>query len=198
MIVGVVLAAGESRRMGKQKLLLPYGGVPVIRHIANVLGTSELGKFAVVTGKDKNGVEECLAGTEALFTHNAEFDEGMLSSVRKAVGFAASLNSDLMLFLGDQPMIEAVVINELMSGWNEKVATIRVASFHGRRGHPVLIHQSFFDEILTEFDDQGLRGLLVKRASQVFDVHMNEEGVLMDMDFPSDYEAALKRLEKNG
>ena len=110
MITGIVLAAGESRRMGRQKLVLPYGGVPVIRHIVNVLLDSDLVTIGVVTGKDQALVEESLADVHVQFTHNEDYEKGMLSSVRRGVELARESDTDMMLFLGDQPMIRVEVV----------------------------------------------------------------------------------------
>jgi molybdenum cofactor cytidylyltransferase len=195
MIAGIVLAAGESRRMGRQKLLLPYAGVPVIRHIVNVLLESDVDAIGVVTGKDDAPVEECLVDVHVQFMHNEHYKNGMLSSVRKGVELAQELDTDMMLLLGDQPMIKVEVVNKLLSGWREKEKGIHVASYHSRGGHPVVIHRSFYDEILNEFENEGLRGLMKKHSEQVSKIEMSDERVLMDMDSPADYEAALKQLE---
>ena len=195
MITGIVLGAGESRRMGQQKLLLPYGGVPVIRHIVNILLDSNLENVGVVTGKDKVPVEECLSDLNVLFTHNEDYEKGMLSSVRTGVVLAQSLNTDMMILLGDQPMIQGKVVNELVSGWSEDEEGIHVASYDSKRGHPVIIHRCFFDEILRDFDDEGLRGLLKRYPEKVSEIEMFDKRVLIDMDYPSDYESALKQLD---
>lgn len=195
MIGAIVLAAGSSTRMGTQKLVLPFAGVPLIQHVVDSVLEGGVSEVVVVTGHSRAAVETALAGTKVHCVHNADYAEGMLSSVRAGIR-ALREGVAPMVVLGDQPFIPRT----LLPGLAETVATrpdaIAVPVYHGRRGHPIAFAACYRREVLTEFDDVGLRGLLRKHAEAVVEIDVESEGILDDVDTPVDYENALKKLRE--
>ncbi len=187
MISGIVLAAGESRRMGRQKLLLPYGASTVIEHIVDQALASSLTEVVVVTGHDREEVTKALDGRNVTLTHNATYQEGMLSSVRCGLHAARRDCAGVMILLGDQPAICTSLLDELVRSFEDEGEGIVVPVHEGRRGHPLVFSARYREEVLTRFDDVGLRGLLDAHPDALRCVELNRPEVLSDMDTPEDY-----------
>ena len=194
MVGAVVLAAGESTRMKTQKLLLPFGGSTVIEHIVNQVTDSTVGDTVVVLGKDAEAVGGVLVGRDVGRVFNKDFPSGMLSSVRVGVREAAMCQG-IMIVLGDQPALSTSLINQLVAVWEERQRGIIVPTFEGHRGHPMIFDAAYREEVLTQYDEEGLRGLLHAHADDVFEFAVDIGAILEDIDFPEDYERALREFD---
>lgn len=195
MISAIVLAAGNSRRMGAQKLLLPIAGRPVIARIVDtVLACPDVDAVIVVTGRDGPAVREAISGRDARCVENPDLGGDMLSSVRIGVRAAAASHSDgFLLVLGDQPGITPALVSTLLTARHSRATeSILVPSAAGRRGHPVYVPAMYRDAILTRFDGIGLRGLLAAFPGAVATVDLPDDQAecLHDMDTPEDYARA--------
>jgi molybdenum cofactor cytidylyltransferase len=195
MISAVVLAAGASRRMGTQKLLLPYAGKTVITHIVDQLCGSHLDEIIVVTGHEPERITTELAGRPNDFAHNRDYESGMLSSVRCGLRALPRRCGAALVALGDQPAITTALVNEMVRVFEETRPGILVPSHGGRRGHPMIFSRRYFDEILAHYDDAGLRGLLQAHPEDVLELEAATDAVLLDMDYPEDYRRELARFE---
>ncbi|MDZ4857689.1 MAG: molybdenum cofactor cytidylyltransferase [Candidatus Hydrogenedentes bacterium] len=192
MIGAIILAAGESRRMGKQKLLLPYAGKTVVEHIVDQVLASEVDSTVVVTGHDRDGVIRVLADRELTFAHNSRYTEGMLTSIRVGLAvFPPDLEAFLVV-LGDQPSLTPAIINALIEAFRREPQGIIVPFHDDDTGHPVLIASKYREQVMTQFDDTGLRGLIYGRPDEVVKLPIGTSDVLRDMDTPEDYERELK------
>lgn len=194
MIGAIVLAAGQSRRMGTQKLLLPYAGSAVIEYIVEQIQRSAVGGCIVVTGHEPHRICDCLAGRELIIAQNDRYLEGMLSSVRAGFEAAPETWIATLIVLGDQPSLRTPILDLLIHAHATHPNAIIVPVFEDRRGHPILIPMTFRQEILHHYDDVGLRGLLRAHAEAVVEIPVDSESVLEDINYPEDYERALKRL----
>jgi len=192
MIGAIILAAGESRRMGKQKLLLPYAGKKVIEHIVDQVLASEIGLTVVVTGHDQDGVRQALPGRDVVFAHNPRYTEGMLTSVRCGLAEMPQNLEAFMVVLGDQPSLTPTVVNALIKAFRNGTHGIVVPFHDDDTGHPVLISAKYRDMVMTQFDDTGLRGLIYGRPEEVLKYPIGTGNVLRDMDTPEDYARELK------
>ncbi len=187
MICTIVLAAGRSRRMGRQKLLLPLGGKPVITRIVDELQQSPVDQIFVVTGRDSEGIEQALAGREVSFVRNPEDDGDMLGSLRCGLRALPTACVGVLVVLGDQPGLSAELVAGLIESFDAAAGGIVVPVHNVHRGHPVLIAARFREELLTRYDGLGLRGLLAAHPGEVFGVAVFDRTVLEDMDTPEDY-----------
>jgi CTP:molybdopterin cytidylyltransferase MocA len=196
MIDAIVLAAGRSLRMGRQKLLLPFAGQTVIGHIVDqVLGAPLRSAFIVVAAGDAS-VRSALADRAVNFVENIDPEGDMLSSVRAGLRAIPPDTSAALIVLGDQPSIRSNVIRSLDEARQFSGRGIVAPVYGGKRGHPMLVAARHFDELLTGHDGIGLRGLLATHDHDVLDLPVSDEGVLTDIDYPEDYERELARFEK--
>jgi molybdenum cofactor cytidylyltransferase len=196
MICAIVLAAGRSRRMGTQKLLLPLAGTTVIGHVVDQLLTSVLGGIYVVTGHQADRVGAELAGRRVHVVVNADYEAGMLSSVRCGLRALPRACEGVLVALGDQPSITSALVNEMVRAFAAGESGIVVPVHEGRRGHPLLFSVRFADEVLTRHDDVGLRGLLRAHPDDVLELPGGSQAVLSDMDCPDDYQREADRLKE--
>ena len=191
MNCAIVLAAGESRRMGVPKLLLPFGKTTVIGHVVDQLLESVIDKVYVVAGCEAHRIAEELSGRPVAVVINPDYQAGMLSSVRCGLRALPRSCEVILVALGDQPAVTSTLVDRLVRAFTTTDKGILVPLHAGRRGHPVLFSERYRSEVLTRYDDVGLRGLLQAHADDVFELGVSTPAVLSDMDRPDDYRREL-------
>lgn len=208
MISAIILAAGLSKRMGAQKLLLPFDGGTVIGRIAGeILRSRKIARAFVVVGADGARVADALENATVLrnadrtrdffsFVTNPDPAGDMLSSVRCGLRALPPDCEAVLVALGDQPSIAAELVARMVRAFCGSGRGIIVPAFGGKRGHPLLFAARYCEEILTQYDDLGLRGLLQAHPKDVFELPADTAGVLSDMDYPEDYLRELSRLRR--
>jgi molybdenum cofactor cytidylyltransferase len=197
MIRAIVLAAGRSRRMGTQKLLLPYGGTTVLGRVVDGLRASGAGSVLVVVNAQSGPVAEEAVRHGAEVAANPEPDAEMLSSVRCGLGAIGACEA-VLVALGDQPSITSKLVDAMISAYAETGKGIVAPVYGGKRGHPLLFSARYRDEILSRYGEAGLRGLLAAHPEDVFEMAVSTDAVLSDMDIPADYRREIARLEESG
>ena len=186
-VTAIVLAAGESRRMGRQKLLMELDGKPLIRHVVDAVAASRVDEIIVVTGGHHDEVMAAV-GDAAKFVRNPEPTRGMLSSVRCGLEVADAGTEAVAIFLGDQPRLRPAVIDAVLTAFTESSQSIAVPVMNGKRGHPLVFAARYRDEILSLFDEAGLRGLLAAHPDEVLTVPVDSAAVLEDVDTLEDFQ----------
>lgn len=197
MICAIVLGAGLSSRMGAQKLLLPFGGKTVISHIVDQLLASTVGEVHVVVGHQAERISAELSGRALSIVNNPNYTSGMLSSVRCGLQNLPDKCRAVMVVLGDQPSVTTELIDQMLQSFAAAEKTILVPLYKGNRGHPILFSSLYLDEILTQYGDVGLRGLLHNHADDIFELAVSTASVLCDMDCPEDYRRELGLNKQN-
>ena len=187
----IVLAAGESRRMGQNKLLLPWRGRTVIESIVTTLHECQLSEVIVVLGHQADRVRVALEDQAVRFALNEKFSDGMLLSVQCGVRAASANTQAFLICLGDQPALSVRLIAPLLQTFAKNKGTIIVPSYRGTRGHPLLVASKYRDEILKLDTSIGLRQLRQRHANEVFVIEIPDDAVLQDLDYPEDYRRAL-------
>jgi molybdenum cofactor cytidylyltransferase len=188
----VVLAAGESKRMGEPKLLLPYGGRTVIEAVlTNVTASSAAGTL-VVLGGHAALLEEKLAPFPVLRTFNPGYRDGMLSSVQWGFRSLPANARAALVLLGDQPWVTTATIDRVIGSYAQGTRGLICPAFRGRGGHPLLVDLRYRNEIGRLDPEVGLRGLLVRHPEDTIRLELEEEGILEDLDLPAD-KAKLSR-----
>ncbi|KZK89355.1 Nicotine blue oxidoreductase [Pseudovibrio sp. W64] len=182
---GILLAAGNSSRMGDHnKLLALIDGKPVVRLVAEHALASELNELIVVTGAMASKVEEALSGLPIRFRHNAEYDEGISSSVKKGIESVNDQSQAALILLGDMPFVSTDDINKLLKNHDSKQdQLIGVSTTHGKRGNPVLWDRAFFDDLLSLRGDIGGKPIIQQNPSVVYTVELGE-AARRDLDDP--------------
>ena len=191
-VAAVVLAAGQSSRMGSNKLLADLKGQPMIRRsVAAMRQAADL--TVVVTGRDAGEIGKALDGLPVMLVHNAHFAEGMSTSLRAGIEALPPDTDVAVIALGDMPLVSPEVARRLIAAYNPaEHRSVCVPVFKGTRGNPVLWGRQHFEALKGMSGDRGARALLDQLADDVVEVAMADEAVLLDADTPE----ALERLRE--
>ncbi|HZE55043.1 MAG TPA: molybdopterin-binding/glycosyltransferase family 2 protein [Bradyrhizobium sp.] len=193
-VAAIILAAGRSTRMGgPNKLLAELGGKPLVRLVTEQARASKARDVIVVTGHQAELVEKALAGLDVKFVRNADFAQGLASSVKAGVAAIPDDADGVVICLGDMPMISAPLINHLIEAFApDRGNLIAVPVSDNRRGNPVLWSRRFFNELMTLDGDIGARHLIAKHSEAVAEVQVEGFGAFLDIDTPQALEAARR------
>jgi molybdenum cofactor cytidylyltransferase len=191
VIWAIVLAAGESRRMGRSKLLLPYGDKTIIETVVQNVVSSRADRVVVVLGGHRREIEEKIRGFAVKKVINRRYQEGMLSSVRRGLCALPSSARAAVFILADQPDVSSSLIDSVIEAYCRENKGIVLPVYRKKRGHPLLIDLKYRREVEVLSPDIGLRGLLREHRDDIFEVPVPSPAVLRDIDDPDDYGRAL-------
>lgn len=193
----VVLAAGLSTRMGKPKLLLPWGGVPMIEHVCRQVLAGGLDRVVVVTGAEAESIESAVSELPVETVFNPDYAHGeMLSSLQVGLRALGENIDACLIILGDQPEIEHQLIASLLRAYFEGRGQIIVPSYRERHGHPVLIDRAFWPELLALPPSSAPRDVVRAHRGAIYHLVVDTPSVLRDVDTPEDYRRALEELAR--
>jgi len=182
-IAGIVLAAGTSSRMGRNKLIESVHGKPLVRRAVDAALASRLDPILVVTGHEAEEIAAALRGTPVGFVHNSDYREGLSTSLRSGVAAVPEDCDGAMILLGDMPGISATLIDRLITEFDpSRGHAICVASARGQLGHPVLWSRSFFEDLAALSGDKGARALLDANVGQSVSIEAGDDAPLTDID----------------
>ena len=187
-ISAILLAAGESKRMGTNKLSLPWGKRTVLERCLRVLLSSQVDEVWVVLSKQTWELGQCFSKSRVKLVHNPQSKKGMSTSIRKGVQAVNRKSQSVLIALGDQPLLKVNTVNALIQAYVEKKGTIIVPVFRGKRGHPVLFDGKYKKELLNLKKDVGARALLERHGKEVYEAHSKSEGVVVDIDTWEEYQ----------
>jgi molybdenum cofactor cytidylyltransferase len=188
MLVGaIILAAGESKRMGKPKLLLPFGDKTIVETVVTNVIQSKADEALVVLGADPEKIEEKIKDLPVTITVNPHYKKGMLSSVQWGFNAIPENIQGVLICLGDQPSIPPSVMDKVIESFKSSKKGIIVPAFNKNRGHPVLIDVKYRKEIEDLSPDVGLRGIVYNHPRDTMEVEVDTPAVLRDIDNPDDY-----------
>lgn len=191
-VAAILLAAGQSRRMGPvNKLLADVDGRPMVRHAFEAIAASDARTTIVVTGHEPEKVRAALEGGEAKFVHNGLYADGLSTSLGAGLLAVPADCDAAVVCLGDMPHVSAKVIDRLISAYNPvEGRAICVPTRSGKRGNPVLFDRSLFHEVLQIGGDVGARHLIGQHEDLVAEVAIDDDSIFMDVDTPE----ALEKL----
>ena len=186
----LILAAGSSRRMGSQKLLLPYGQSTIIETVIDNVLNSSIDHVMVVLGANQEEIQDTLEHKPVQFCHNRKHEQGMLSSVIYGIRALPPDAVTALIYLGDQPGIHPAVTNTVIETYSEELFGIVIPVHMHRRGHPLLVDMKYRKEIEKLDLEAGLRSLRHHFPEDVLEVEVDEPGILVDIDTREDYKNA--------
>jgi len=188
VIFAVVLAAGQSRRMGTPKVNLPWGNTTVLGQIIDTLQSAGIDGIVVVTGSQPpQGLTEGQRRT-VRFVVNPQAETGeMLSSVKAGLQNLPPACSAALIVLGDQPQMEQQSVQMILER-GKSHSTIVIPSYCMRRGHPWLLPRRYWSAVLAMPPNQTLRHFLHDHADDITYLTVETPTVLLDIDTPADYE----------
>lgn len=189
-VTAILLAAGLSRRMGdKNKLLLPIGGIPMVRHVAKTYLDAIDGHLVVVTGFQSDAVERALGGLDVQLVHNAAFRSGQSWSV--ATGLAHAPDTDLLLIgLADQPLLTPADLLDLIRAHrNADPHRITIPMQSNTRGNPIVIPRTLRSRLMENQDRPGCMRFTRDFPEHVQVAPLSAAGFYRDIDTPEEFRA---------
>lgn len=190
-IAAIVLAAGRSTRMGADnKLLMNLHGTPMVARTVAAIAASPVKPIVVVTGHEAHAIQVALKAQPVTFALNPRFAEGMSTSLKAGLAALPADIDGVLVCLADMPAVTTHDIGKLIAAFNPTEGrAIIVPTHQGKRGNPVLFAQGFIDEMREAQGDAGARAVLSAHADAVYEVEMQDAGILADADTPAAFAA---------
>jgi molybdenum cofactor cytidylyltransferase len=195
-IGGILLAAGESQRMGSvNKLALLVDGQPLLRRIAQTLLASRLQELVVVLGHEADQARQLIEDLELKTVYNEHYKEGQMTSVHCGLEALTGDYEGVMINLADQPLLTPEDINSLIDTFgNRERGSVLVPTHRGQRGNPIVLATEHRGEILRSQRNLGCKRLIESNPEWVTTVEMDTEHVVFDLDTPDDYADLQRRF----
>lgn len=192
-ISAILLGAGESKRMGEDKLSLPWGKRTILEHCLQTLSRSRVREVIVVVNERTERIVRHRSGKRVKVVTNPDYRRGMSSSIRWGLKHLSPDCEGILIALGDQPLLKSQTINALVKAFGREKSKIVLPSFKGRRGHPVIFPRTYEKELLRLRGDEGGKTILMKHAENVRIIPVKSEGVLKDIDTWGEYKKEVKK-----
>ena len=196
-VTAIILGAGESSRMGRPKMLLPFGDSTMIGTVISNVLASSVEKAIVVLGSNYESHHQVVKDYPVEIVHNTQYREGMLSSVECGLKAVSNSTDAIMVLLGDQPMIQTAEMDQLIESYRGSEKEIAIATHEKKRGHPILFGRKFINEILGFPREASLRDLLQNQTAEILEMKTEHDRILRDIDTENDYQFELKHHQKN-
>lgn len=188
-VSAILLAAGESRRMGRLKQLLPLGESTFVERCIDSLLASDISELLVITGHRSADVRRAIGDRAVRIVHNPDYSTGgMTTSVKKGIESLAAESRAVLIALVDQPRVTSHVIDALIEAYRRERAPVVIPTCKGKKGHPVLLDLDLRDEILAMDSETGLRQVVHAHLDRTLLIEVNDETILDDFDSPEDYQ----------
>ncbi len=189
-VYAVILAAGESSRMGNPKQLLVWDNHTLLEHV--VLNTRSVlhERSVIVLGAHAEAIRANVNLDGGSVIVNPDWQEGIASSIRAGIRALPSSASAALILLCDQPLIGAKQIRMLLNGWEKEPTRIVASIYHDGVGVPALFPAEFFGQLLELEGDRGAKGLLMKFSDSLLKIPLPEAE--LDVDSAADFEHLRK------
>jgi molybdenum cofactor cytidylyltransferase len=196
-IAALVLAAGQSERMGRPKMLLPWMGRTIVEKVVEAVLAGDFPTVRVIVGYHEDDVRQALATIQdprLEMISNPDFPLGMLSSVQAGTRSLDGELEGMMIALGDQPQIEARIFRELAEAFQSSRSKVLIPSHRGKRGHPIFLRCELLAPLL-ELDpvQDSLHTLTSRYVDETCTLPIEDHSIVQDLDTPEDYAALLER-----
>jgi molybdenum cofactor cytidylyltransferase len=194
MFSAIVPAAGMSTRLGRNKLLLPFKGQPLIAHAVDTLMASKVDEIIVVLGHEAEQVRAAIGNKGVRFVENPDYRLGLSTSVRAGFAAVPVQTTGIMIYLADQPLLKVGEVDFLIGALAEAGKankSIVVPLFRGQRGNPVIVKATYKASLLAITGETGCRRLIKQNPDQVLTVEMETDHVVRDIDTIEAYDRLL-------
>jgi molybdenum cofactor cytidylyltransferase len=194
VLSGVILAAGDSTRMGSPKAALRTpDGDSFIAHIVTTLRDAGVEDLVVVTGRHHDAVLDALVRDRSAsprIVRNPDPSRGQLSSLLAGMDAVVTPHTEgMMMTLVDVPLVRASTVIAVIETWRRSRAPIVRPAIGDQHGHPVIFDRALFDEIRRAPLDLGVKSVVRAHEHEIVNVLVDDEGCVRDVDTPGDYEA---------
>lgn len=190
MNVAIILAAGESRRMGEPKQLLPFAGKTMLECVIDAFDSPKIDEILVVLGYKAGEIEKRIAHTRAKIVRNQAYRQGMFTSVQAGLRALPAKTKLVLIALCDQPRLRRGTVERLVAAFDGKIL---IPTFNGRQGHPLLCAAKYGREIAGMDASLTLKHFLAQHADEIARLAVDDEGVLIDIDDRAGYEKERRR-----
>jgi molybdenum cofactor cytidylyltransferase len=191
VISAIILAAGESKRMGKPKQLMPLGGSTILEQTIDNLLNSEVNEVIVVIGNRAEEMNKLIANMPVRVALNPAYHEGMSTSIIAGLNLIDNRAQAIMLALADQPFIDSQTINRLIDEFSTNNKGIAIPVYHGKRGHPVIFAIKYKEQLLRLKGDIGGRQIVKGYPDDILEVAVDSENIITDVDTINDYQSYI-------
>jgi len=186
-VSAILLAAGESKRMGQSKQLMPFGETTILEQAVDNLINSTVSETIVVLGHRAEEVMNVITSKPVKIVINPDYQQGMSTSIIAGLDLVDSGTRAVMIALGDQPFVDSQTINSIIEAFVVSDKGIAIPVYQGRRGHPVIFAIGYKGELLRLKGDIGGREIIDQHPDDVLEVAVSCKGVCVDIDTVDSY-----------
>ena len=186
-VSAILLAAGESKRMGRLKQLLPLGKTSVVEQAIDNLLNSEVIEVIVVVGYRAEEIIKKIATKPVKIALNPIYHQGMSTSIIAGLNLVNARARAIMLALADQPFIDSQTINRLIDEFRNHNKGIAIPTYQSQRGHPIIFAIKYKQELSGLKGDIGGRQIIERHPDDVLEVAVTSPGINIDIDTTNDY-----------
>jgi molybdenum cofactor cytidylyltransferase len=187
-IAPVILAAGDSTRMGYPKALLPLGNELFLTHILKILQNAGMARPRIILGRAAGQIEHCIKEWPADILINKYPDRGQLSSIQLGMSDLAPEFNAAMIWPVDQPAVSAELVRRLVQLFVESEALMAFPRFGKKHGHPAVFHRLLFQEFMDAPLEEGPKAILLKHQHSSAILKTEELASVNDIDTPAEYQ----------
>lgn len=190
----LVLAAGKSDRMGRPKMLLPFGTQTCLSLVLDACKRAKVEETIVILGEDEKDVRKHVDLTGLDWYRNMHPERGQTSSLKIALSHMDKDAEAFFIFPADYPLVRAPVLRALCEAFlhREKWKRIFIPTFGNRRGHPILVDNILRPTFRALGDDEPARKVIKAQETSIEEVKVRDPAILLDLDTPGDYERCLQ------
>jgi molybdenum cofactor cytidylyltransferase len=195
MNVAIILAAGESRRMGQPKQLLPFGNKTMLECVIDAFASPRVDEIRVVLGYKADEIAAKIAHTGCKIVRNEHYQQGMFTSIQAGLRALPKEAKLVMIAVCDQPRLKRSTVETLIEKFEKERHKILIPSYNGRQGHPPVLRAAYAKEILAMDESMTLKHFYAVHADDITRLVVEDEGSLVDIDDRETYERELKKWQ---
>jgi molybdenum cofactor cytidylyltransferase len=195
MNVAIILAAGESRRMGQPKQLLPFGNKTMLECVIDAFRSPRVDEIRVVLGYKADKIAAKIAHERCKIVRNEHYRQGMFTSIQAGLRAFPKKARLVLIAVGDQPRLKRETVEMLIEKFEKERHRILIPSYNGRQGHPPVLRAKYAKEILAMDESLTLKHFYAAHADDIARLVVEDEGSLVDIDDRETYERELEKRQ---